>query len=66
MNFNLCTSEKVSKIVNSLKSHSAGVDDLTLRWLKVILGYILPCLVFIINPSLEKGDQIKVVKVIKS
>ena len=67
MNFNLCTSDEVSKIVKSLKSNSARVDGLTLRGLKAILGYILPCLVFLINLSLEKGkfhEQFKVAKVI--
>jgi len=53
MNFNLCTSDEVSKIVKSLKSHSAGVDSLTLRGLKAILRCILPCLVFIIDFSLD-------------
>ena len=56
MEFQPRTSEKVHKVVQSLKSNSAGVDGLSLRALKVILGYILPCLVFIINLSLEKGS----------
>jgi len=55
INFNLCNSNELSKIGKWLKSNSAGVDGLTLRELKAILGYILPCLVFVINLSQEKG-----------
>ena len=67
MEFHPCTSEEVPKVAQSLKSNSAGVDGLSLRALKMILGIILPRLVFIINLSLEKGGfpvQFKVVKVI--
>ena len=52
--FQLCTSKEVRKVVQSLKSNSTGVDGLSLRALEVILGYIRPCTVFIINLSLEK------------
>ena len=65
--FQPCTSEEVRKVVQSLESNSAGVDGLPLQTVKVILRYILPCLVFIINLSLEKGSfpvQFKVAKVI--
>ena len=55
MEFQLCTSEEVRKVVQSLKSNFARVDGLSLQALKVISGCILPCLVFIINVSLEKG-----------
>ena len=43
------------------------MDGLSLRAFKAIMHYILPCLLFIINLSLEKGifpDQLKVAKVI--
>ena len=53
--------------MQSLNSNSADVDGLSLRALKLILRCNLPCLVFIINLSLEKGSfpvQFKVAKVI--
>ena len=65
--FDPCTSDELLKIIKSLKSNSAGVDGLSLRAFKAIMHYILPCLLFIINLSLEKGifpDQLKVAKVI--
>jgi len=49
MEFQPCTSEEVRKVVQSLKFNSAGIDCLPLPVLQVILGYILPCLVFIVN-----------------
>ena len=54
MEFQPCTCEEVQKAVQSLMSNSAGVDGLSLRALKVILGYILPCLVYH-QPFSRKG-----------
>ena len=55
------------KLIKYLKSKSSGVDGLSLRVIKAITHYILPCQLFIIYLSLEKGifpDQLKVAKVL--
>lgn len=65
--FEKCTSDEVIKIVKNIKSNSAGIDGVNLRTFKAVLMYILPCILHIINLSMETGtfpEALKQAKVI--
>jgi hypothetical protein len=65
--FERCTSDELLKIVGSIYSNSVGIDGMNLRTFKSILVCLLPCIVHIINLSLETGifpEGLKTAKVI--
>lgn len=65
--FERCTSDELLKIVGSISSNSAGIDGMNLRTFKSVLVYLLPCILHIINLSLETGifpEGLKTAKVI--
>ena len=62
-----CKTDEVMKIVKSIESNSVGIDGVNLRTFKIIIMYILPCILHIVNLSLETGtfpEALKQAKVI--
>ena len=53
--FEKSKSNKAIKIVIDIKSNSAGIDDVNLFTFKVIMMYLLPSLLHIINTFLTTG-----------
>ena len=47
--------QELKEIVNSIKSNSSGSDGINLKIFKLIMVYLLPCLVYLINLSLKSG-----------
>ena len=65
--FQPCTGDEILKVVKTIKSNSAGTDDINLKTFKSVMCYLMPCLVHIINFSLQIGifpDALKRAKVI--
>ena len=65
--FQPCTGDEILKVVKTIKSNSAGTDGINLKAFKSVMCYLIPCLVHIINLSLETGvfpDALKRAKVI--
>jgi len=48
--------QELKEIVNSIKSNSSGSDGISLKTFKLIMVYLLPCLVYMINLSLKSGE----------
>ena len=65
--FQPCTGDEILKVVKTIKSNSAGIDGINLKTFKSVMCYLMPCLVHIINLSLQTGifpDALKRAKVI--
>ncbi|XP_065580631.1 uncharacterized protein LOC136040317 [Artemia franciscana] len=65
--FQHCTGDETLKVVKTIKSNSAGTDGINLKTFKSVMCYLMPCLVHIINLSLQTGifpDALKRAKVI--
>ena len=54
--FEKASIEELTKIVKNLKSNAAGIDGLNLKVFKVVSEYLLPCLLYLVNLSLEIGE----------
>ena len=62
-----CSELEVKKLISSIRSNSAGIDGLNLKTFKVAAIYLLPCIVFLINISMEHGefpDPLKIAKIL--
>ena len=70
--FEKASIEELTKIVKNLKSNAAGIDGLNLKAFKLLSTYLLPCLLYLVNLSLEVGQfpealkQAKVLPLFKS
>ncbi|XP_065580163.1 uncharacterized protein LOC136040026 [Artemia franciscana] len=70
--FEKASIEELTKIVKNLKSNAAGINGLNLKAFKVVSVYLLPCLLYLVNLSLEVGQfpealkQAKVLPLFKS
>ena len=65
--FQLCTGDDILKVVKTIKSNSAGTNDINPKTFKLVMFYLIPCLVHIIHLSLQTGispDALKRGKVI--
>ncbi|XP_065583325.1 uncharacterized protein LOC136042303 [Artemia franciscana] len=65
--FQLCTGDEILKVVKTIKSNSAGIEGINPKTFKSVMCYLMPCLVHIINLSLQTGifpDALKRAKVI--
>ena len=60
-----CSELQVKKVISSIRSNSAGIDGLNLKTFKVAVSYLLPCIVFLINLSMEYGDFLDSLKIAK-
>ena len=48
--------EEMKQITGLMKSNSSGSDDLNPQTFKLVMVYLLPCLVYLINLSLKNGE----------
>ena len=70
--FEKASIEVLTKIVKNLNSNAAGIDGLNLKAFKVVSVYLLLCLLYLVNLSLEVGQfpealkQAKVLPLFKS
>jgi len=62
-----CNELEAKKLISSIRSNSAGIDGLNLKTFKVAASYLLLCIVFLINISMEHGncpDSLKIAKIL--
>ena len=67
MKFVKCTQSDLEDALETIKSNSAGIDGLSLKAFKAVAAYLLPCLLYLVNLSMEKGqfpDALKQAKII--
>ena len=61
-----CSEQQVKKVISSIHSNSAGIDCLNLKTFKVAASYLLLCIVFLINLSIQHEDfpdSLKIAKI---
>ena len=56
MKFVKCTQSDLEDALKTIKSNSAGIDGLSLKAFKAVAAYLLPCLLYLVNLSMEKGQ----------
>ena len=62
-----CTEDKILKVLKTIKLNSAGTDGINLKTFQSVMCYLMPCVIHIINLSLQTGifpDALKRAKVI--
>jgi len=47
---------EMTRVIGLVKSDSSGIDGLNLQTFKLVMVYLLPCLVYLINLPVKKGD----------